>query len=156
VDVVGWSDGGIVGLDLALHHPGRLRRLAITGANFDLSGMKAGGGRSATFDAYFARCEADYRRLSLTPEAYPKLLAALRPMWRTQPRYTPAALRKVPVPVLVLDGEHDEIIDAGHLRRLAGLLPKGRLLLIPGASHFVLWQAPEAFNRAVVDFLDAP
>jgi pimeloyl-ACP methyl ester carboxylesterase len=153
VDVVGWSDGGIIGLDLALHHPERLRRLAISGANFDLSGMKPGGGKAATFDAYFARCAADYQRLAPVPEAYPALLAVLRPMWRTQPTYAPAALRKVPLPVLVMDGEHDEIIEAAHLRRLAGLLPKGRLLLIPGASHFVLWQAPEAFNRALLDFL---
>ncbi len=155
VDLVGWSDGGIVGLDLALHHPGRLRRLAITGANFDLSGMKGGGGPHPTFDAYFARCEQDYRRLSPTPGGWSAFLAALRPMWRTQPSFAAGALRKVALPVLVMSGEHDEIISAAHLKTLAGLLPKGRLLLVPGASHFVLWQQPEAFNRAVLEFLDA-
>lgn len=155
VDLVGWSDGGIVGLDLALHHPERLRRLAITGANFDLSGMKAGGPHP-TFTAYFARCEQDYRRLSPTPGGWAAFLAALRPMWRTQPTFRAEALKGLPVPTLVMSGEHDEIISTPHLRTLAGLLPRGQLLLVPGASHFVPWQQPEAFNRAVRAFLDAP
>jgi pimeloyl-ACP methyl ester carboxylesterase len=154
VDLLGWSDGGIVGLDLALHHPQRLRKLAITGANFDLSGMRSGGGREPTFRAYFARCEQDYRRLSPTPEGYGRFLAALGAMWRTQPSYPVEALRQVPVPTLVMDGDHDEIVKAEHLRTLAGLLPHGQLALLPGASHFVLWQAPAAFNQRVIDFLD--
>ncbi len=42
VSVVGWSDGGIIGLDLAMNHPDRLNRLFAFGANADLSGAKDG------------------------------------------------------------------------------------------------------------------
>jgi pimeloyl-ACP methyl ester carboxylesterase len=153
VHLVGWSDGGIIGLDLALNHPGRLRRLVVSGANFDLSGVKSGGGPHATFRAYFARCEQDYRRLSPTPGEFAAFVAALKAMWRTQPTYRAEALRAVQVPTLVTDGAHDEGISAEHLERLAGLLPHGRLQLIPEASHFVLWQRPQAFNRLVLEFL---
>ena len=38
-DVMGWSDGGDTGLDLAIHHPDRLRRLVTFGANFSPSGL---------------------------------------------------------------------------------------------------------------------
>src|SRR4029077_17607346 len=39
--VVGWSDGGIVGLDLAIHHPDRITHLVTFGANFRPDGLEA-------------------------------------------------------------------------------------------------------------------
>src|SRR5438552_5419485 len=39
-DVMGWSDGGIVALDLAIHHPERVRHLITFGANFTPDGLK--------------------------------------------------------------------------------------------------------------------
>jgi hypothetical protein len=38
-DVVGWSDGGIIGLDMAIKHPERVRRLITIGANYDVNGL---------------------------------------------------------------------------------------------------------------------
>jgi len=39
IDVIGWSDGGIVGLDMAMKHPSRVRRLVAISANFAASGV---------------------------------------------------------------------------------------------------------------------
>lgn len=151
--VVGWSDGGAVALDLALRHPERVRRLVAYGTNFDLSGAKRGGG--ATFSAYFARCAADYARLSPTPRDYRGLLEALRPMWRTQPNFTRQQLARLEVPMLVLAGDHDEIVRREHLEELVRVLPHARLALIADSSHFALFQQPRAFNQALLDFLTA-
>src|SRR5207249_3952438 len=39
--VVGYSDGGIIALDMAVHHPERVTRLAVTGANARFDGYTA-------------------------------------------------------------------------------------------------------------------
>ena len=153
VSLVGWSDGGITALDLAVHHPERVKALVLFGANYDRSGLRKGGGSSATFAAYVRRCEADYRRLSPTPDGFPSLLSALRALWRSEPAFTPAQLARVRARTLVLDGEHDEIIRPDHARSLAALVPGARLRFIPQASHFAHWQRPDAFNEAVLGFL---
>jgi pimeloyl-ACP methyl ester carboxylesterase len=154
--VVGWSDGGIAGLDLAIHHPERVEALVAFGANADRSGLKPGGGQGATFAAYMERCAADFRRLSPAPDGFAALLAALRPMWRSEPAFTAEQLARIRARTLVLDGEQDEIVRQDHARWLARAIPGARLLLVPGASHFAHWQRPEAFDEAVLGFLDGP
>lgn len=153
--IVGWSDGGAVGLDLAIRHPTRVRKLVVVGQNATLAGGK-GAGTTETFPAYFARCAADYAKLSPTPKDYKSLQQALRPMWRTQPNYSDAQLSAITAPTLLLDGDHDEIVKADHLEHVAKVIPKAKLVFIPDASHFVMFQQPQAFNDAVLGFLAAP
>lgn len=155
--LVGWSDGGVVGLDLAIHHPERVKKLFAFGANYDLGGMKSGGGPHATFATYFGKCASDYKRLSPTPRAYKEFNSALSKMWKTQPTFKAADLAKITAPTACADGEFDEIIKQDHVRAMARLIPHGQVVLVPGTSHFALWQQPEAFNKAVLDFLaEAP
>ncbi|HEY3452259.1 MAG TPA: alpha/beta hydrolase [Myxococcales bacterium] len=155
--LVGWSDGGVVGLDLAVHHPQRVKKLFAFGANYDLTGMKSGGGPHATFGTYFGKCSSDYARLSPTPKDYKAFNAALSKMWKGQPTFKAADLAKITAPTACADGEFDEIIKQDHVRAMAKLIPNGQVVLIPEASHFALWQRPEAFNKAVLGFLaDGP
>ncbi|MEZ4361005.1 MAG: alpha/beta hydrolase [Kofleriaceae bacterium] len=151
--IVGWSDGGVIGLDVALRYPERVRRLFILGTNYDLRGVKSAGG-ARTFRDYFARCREEYARLAPDPAQLGATLKELRAMWKTQPTYRAAQLAKIRAPTMVALGEHDEIIRAEHAARLAKLLPHGRLLRLPGVSHFALWQAPELVADHVVSFLE--
>src|SRR4051795_1448747 len=63
-DVVGWSDGGIIALDLAIHHPERLDRVVAYGANFTPDGSQfVQSDQTPPFESFIA----DYRRLSPEP-----------------------------------------------------------------------------------------
>ena len=67
--LVGWSDGAIIGLDIAIHHPERVTKLFAFGANSDPSGAK-GAGKNPVFKAYVSRTREEYQKLSPAPEEF--------------------------------------------------------------------------------------
>jgi pimeloyl-ACP methyl ester carboxylesterase len=71
--IVGWSDGAIIGLDIAMHHPDRISRLFAFAANSDPSGV-ADIAASPVFNAYIARAEKEFEALSPTPDQYKSFL----------------------------------------------------------------------------------
>jgi pimeloyl-ACP methyl ester carboxylesterase len=154
--VVGWSDGGEIALKLGIRFPDRVHRLFVFGANYDASGSKARGSRTATFAAYMQKCRADSQRLLRTTKGFDELIAALLPLWRTPSGITKDQLRAIQAPVAVADGDHDEIILIEQIEEMARLIPHGKLVIFPDTSHFALWQDPAAFNQAMLDFLIEP
>jgi pimeloyl-ACP methyl ester carboxylesterase len=151
VAIVGWSDGGITGLELAMKRPDRVNKLFAFGANMNPAGYKATS--SPVFAEFTRRTKTEYSRLSPQPERWPQLVAALRVMWRTQPNFTPAMLQSVTVPTLIYAAEHDEIIRRDHTEQMARNIPGARLVVQPGVSHFAMLQDSVGFNRTLIEFL---
>jgi pimeloyl-ACP methyl ester carboxylesterase len=154
--IVGWSDGAIIGLDLAIHHGDRLTRLFAFAGNYDLTGMKKSSGRARTVGAYFARCKAEYKQLAPDPKQLAATTADLGAMWTHEPTFRKDDLREIHVPTVIADGDHDEIIRREHTEEMAKLIPGAKLVILRDASHFALWQAPDDFDRAVLELLDGP
>jgi pimeloyl-ACP methyl ester carboxylesterase len=151
--IIGWSDGGIIGLDLAIYHPNRLTKLVAIAANYSVSGLRNSKTKSETLTEYYTLVRSDYERLSSTPKQYDNFLAAMRAMWRSQPEYTLTQLSSIQVPTLIVDGEYDEIVQREHTEELAHLIPGGRLVIVPESSHFVMFQRPNALNQTISNFL---
>jgi pimeloyl-ACP methyl ester carboxylesterase len=153
--IVGWSDGGIIGIDIAINHPERLNRLFAFGANTNAAGLRPDIDKSAVFTKYIAVAGEDYKRLSKTPDQYDVFVKQISEMWATQPNYKPEQLVKILVPVAIADGEHDEAIRQEHNVETAKAIPTAKLVILPGVSHFAFVQKPASFNQAVLDFLPA-
>jgi pimeloyl-ACP methyl ester carboxylesterase len=153
VYLVGWSDGGIIGLDLAMTHPDRLAGLFAFGANADVSGLKEGIEKTPVFGAYLARTAREYQVLSPTPHQWEAFRAAVNKMWETLPAFTRAELASIKVPITIADGEFDEAIKQTHDEYMAQAIPGARLVILPDVSHFAMLQDPRAFNTAVLRFL---
>ena len=66
---------------------------------------------------------------------------------------TTAALRKLAVPALILVGEEDAITPPAMSRAMADAAPGAKLVQIPAAGHLSNLESPDAFNRALADFL---
>ncbi|MDX8478760.1 alpha/beta hydrolase [Mesorhizobium sp. VK24D] len=153
--LVGWSDGGIIGIDIALHHPERLTRLFAQAANVTTDGVDPGVMTNKTFAAYIDRSGRDYKKLSKTPDQYDAFVAQISHMWESQPAWTKELLGKITTPTAIVAGDHDEAIKRAHTEYMASAIPGAKLIILPNASHFAMLQAPDEYSQAALDFIDA-
>ncbi len=153
-DIVGWSDGAILGLDLAMRHPERVRRVFAFAANTRTAGVKPDTETNPTFAAFIARAGGEYARLSATPGEYQAFVAQISHMWASEPNWSDGDLRRITAPVLIADGDHDEAIVRAHTESIAAAIPGAGLLILPNASHFAFLQDPALFNAAMLGFLE--
>jgi pimeloyl-ACP methyl ester carboxylesterase len=153
--IVGWSDGAILGLDIAIHHPERLSKLFAFAANSDPGGVKDVN-KSPVFTAFIARAGKEYEALSPTPHEYKSFLAQITRMWAVEPHFSAAQLALIRVPVWIVDADHDEAIRRENTLYMADHIPGACLLIEPGVSHFSFLQDPEQFTRDVEHFLGHP
>jgi pimeloyl-ACP methyl ester carboxylesterase len=151
--IVGWSDGAIIGLDIAIKHPARLTRLFAFSANSDPSGV-ADISQSAVFNAYLARAKGEYEKLSPTPKDYDTFLAQVMKMWETQPHFSAEQFSRIATPVWIVDADHDEAIKRVDTLFMADHIPNSGLLILPQASHFAFLQDAALFNASVLRFLE--
>jgi pimeloyl-ACP methyl ester carboxylesterase len=151
--IVGWSDGAIIGLDIAIHHPERLSRLFAFAANSDPSGVKDVT-QSPVFKSYLARTRVEYKDLSPTPNEYDSFLTEITKMWQTQPNFGAKDFHDVRTPTWIVDADHDEAIKRENTLFIADEILNSGLLIEPQVSHFAFLQDPEQFNADVLHFLE--
>ncbi len=152
-NLVGWSDGGIIGLDIAINNPERLDKLVAYGANYIPSGVRTDTGDSVIFNRYIEQALADYLALSPAPENLEAFLENIGNMWATEPNFTEEQLAGITTPTLILDGWDEEAIYPEHAFEMASLIPTAELTLMPGTGHFAMFQTPEMFNSIVLEYL---
>ena len=153
--IVGWSDGAILGLDIAIHYPDRLSKLFAFAANSDPSGVNDTS-KSPVFIAYLARAEKEYAKLSPTPDMYKAFFDQISKMWSSQPHFTAEQLGRITAPTWIVDADHDEAIRRENTEFMAAQIPQAGLLLQPEVSHFSFLQDPSQFNSDVLHFLAHP
>ncbi len=155
VDLVGWSDGGIIGLDIAMSHPERLDHLFAQAANITTDGVDPTVGDDPVFMGIYANWMGEeYGKMSPTPGEYDAFLSQISNMWATQPNWTDAQVAAITVPTAVVAGEYDEAILRPHTEKIAALIPGSKLVILPQASHFAMLQAPEDYNAAIRALID--
>jgi pimeloyl-ACP methyl ester carboxylesterase len=164
VDVVGYSDGAIIGLLLALRHPGRVRSLVAISGNLDPSGIthSAADAGAPVLDAPVAPAlqgpnpeRMHYDRLSPDgPEHADVVLRKLFRLWTSEPRIDPADLATVTARVLVMSGDHDSI-RPDHSVLIASSIPGAQLCIVPGTTHNLVAERPELISVLIREFLAA-
>jgi pimeloyl-ACP methyl ester carboxylesterase len=158
-DVLGWSDGGDVGLILAARHPRLVRRLAVTGANItpaadsdtpevlaEVQGWNPGEDKEG---------QARYGRLSADSASHFVAFAGkLKQLWLTHPtpeELSPDILKHVQAPTLVMAGDHD-VIRIEHTLVIFRNLPRARLLIVPKSPHNTLGEHADWLNPLIAAF----
>ncbi len=153
--IVGWSDGGNIGLQLAITHPERLTKVFALGANYNTSAARPSVQTDALIGAFVGHAGALYNEISPTPDQFEAFAGRLFALWGSQPNFEEDQLRAITVPFMVAAGVYEEAIDEAHTKRMAELIPGAELFLIGNSSHFAHWQQPEVVNEAILAFLAA-
>lgn len=141
VDVVGFSDGGILALMLALRHPELVRRVVISGVNVSPEGLGA------------EQLEVLRAAQTNNPRTIDEKLAQL---WLTSPMESElslALLKNIRQPVLVVSGDRD-VITLQHTLQIFHALPTAELCILPGTDHATFSARPEWLNPIIGHFLD--
>jgi pimeloyl-ACP methyl ester carboxylesterase len=150
--LIGHSMGGFIVANLAADFPGHVERLTLVGAaavplNRRFPWQTLGPVRGL-FDMSFTSFSL------LLTDAY---RAGPATIWKAARDLGTAditdKLSSIQAPTLVIWGEHDPIIPLRAGKRITGILPNAELVVIRDAGHNVMWDRPEAFNQAVMDFL---
>jgi pimeloyl-ACP methyl ester carboxylesterase len=158
VDVVGWSDGGNVGLELAFAHPQKVKKLVCFGANYthvnyaappDNVAMEANDPRILKVTPVMEKYKEGVNKLS------PAVRKKLSDLTEKYPNFTLPQLKQIKVPVLVVVGDRD-LIKLDQTISLFTSLPHSQLFIVPGASHLELIEQPELVNGEVIKFLSTP
>ena len=152
VDLIGWSDGGIIGLDIALSHPERLNHLFAQAANVTVDGVNPDVMNNKTFASYIDRMGKDYIKMSKTPDQYNAFVDQISKMWATQPAWTKEQLATITTPTAIVQGDHDEAILLKHSEYMARVIPGAKLIILKDASHFAMLQDPSGYTKAAMDF----
>ena len=150
-DVFGWSDGGIVGLLLAIHHPDKVGKLAIMGANLRPDGAYAWALESVAK----ANRQVD-EMIAKGDQTQPwPVQRQLLDLLGKQPNIPVADLQKITAPVLVMAGDKD-VIKTEHSLEIFQNLTKAHLCIFPGSTHMIAWENPALLNSTMETFFSTP
>ena len=148
-NVIGWSDGGINGLLLAIHHPEKVKKLVISGANLipDASVLDPQG---VSFIA-----DAKKELMAAKQDASIKNTLKLINMMALEPHIPTTDLNKIKCPVLVIGGDAD-VIKPSHTVQIFENIPQANLWILPFSGHATMQRSKEEFNNKVFVFFQKP
>ncbi len=153
--IVGWSDGGNVGLTLAVYNPQRVRRLITLGANYHPDGLTVAAQQSlaaATPANHPFMTRLWYQWLSPDPDDWETLWHRTTTMWRNYPHLSRQDLATIKSPTLIVQGEFDTV-SIEHSRAMVSAIANAKLVIIPGEGHNLLFDAPDQIAEIIDNFL---
>jgi len=150
LNVLGWSDGGIQALLLAIRHPAKVKKIAAMAANLNPSEDALRPEVIALIKSMMEGMPAAERD---TPQG--RRFIKVTGMMLAEPNIEPKALAAITVPTLVMSGDRDLVRDE-HTVAIYHSIPNSQLAIFPGATHMVPFDDPALFNATVERFFRAP
>jgi pimeloyl-ACP methyl ester carboxylesterase len=159
VDIFGYSDGGVVGLGLAIRHPNRVRKLAIAGANYTVEGLYP---EIVEFmqNANPEDMEAlrpGWESVNPNPEDWPAFVEKIMVLGTEFPGWAREDMQAIQAPTFILIGDAD-IVTPEHAVEMYRLIPSANLAVLPATDHFMFMRPenPERLLSMLHDFFNAP
>ncbi len=147
--IIGWSDGGVNGLLMAIHHPDKVKKLAITGANLwpDSTALEP------TIYHFIQYLADSLSRANQTTDV--KNEYKMVKMMTKEPNISLEQLHTIKCPTLVIGGDHDAVLTK-HTLLIAEAIPKSYLWILPNSGHSTPVYYSKQFNETVNTFFKKP
>ena len=148
--LIGYSDGGIIALMVAIARPELVKSIVAIGANFHYSAPLS------DFTEAFVSEEDQAEYNLISPDAPHTLLEKTKRMnqiWKTEPDISLSEIASIQCPVLVMAGD-DDVIKHEHTIALYENLPLGQLAILPGPSHGLVKEKPDLMLAIITQFLE--
>ncbi len=148
-NVIGWSDGGINGILLAIRHPEKVKKLAVTGANLWPDTL--------AIDPWVRQWALNLNDTLAKMPGNPSIKRErkLAHLLSYEPHISLAQLHTIQCPTLVIGGDHD-VIRPIHTLLIADNIPKSYVWILPDSGHSTPIVYRDDFNRQVDLFFKTP
>ncbi len=148
-NVIGWSDGGINGLLLAMRHPDKVKMLAVTGANLWPD--------TTAIDPFVYNWAMNYNKQLSKMDTTSQLKNQLKlaHLLSYEPHISVEQLHQINCPTLVIGGDHDVILPR-HTLLIAESIKQSYLWILPNSGHSTPINYKDQFNETVNDFFKKP
>lgn len=147
--LLGWSDGGIIALMVAIERPDLVRSIVAIGANYH---HEYGGDPIPLWEISDADRAEHAERSPDAPETLDSKVARMWEIWNTEPTLSEKDLTKITCPTLILASD-DETFSIAHSASMYEAIALGQLAIVPGTSHYVIKEKPELTQAIIKDFL---
>ncbi|MHA1125212.1 MAG: alpha/beta fold hydrolase [Candidatus Heimdallarchaeota archaeon] len=165
--ICGWSDGGQIALEIALHFPDKVKAIVAGGVLIHISkeyksGFQAIGIIDPGVVNYekldetipgFSKMLSDTHAPIYGPHYWKELLVEISKMWFNPAEFLDEKVKEITIPTLVLQGDRDEYIPVSEAKRIYELIPNAELSIIPNGKHDLVMKRTEQFNSIVIDYL---
>ena len=166
-DVFGYSMGAIVGLQMAIRHPGKVNKLVFGSGAYDLEGwqpaFKAAIPQMTVEMIVALPFAQEYRKLAPNPDGFPELARKLIALEK-EPMAWEDDVKKVKAPVLIIAGDADvatlehtvamfRLLGGGVMGDMGQPLPPSRLAIMPATAHTAVITQTELLHAFIEPFL---
>jgi len=166
-DVFGYSMGSIVGLQLAMRHPTKVKKLVAASVAYDLRGWQP------EFTAAIPQMTVEmivqmpfaeeYKKLAPNPNGFPELARKLIALEK-EPMAWGEQVKAVKTPVLIIAGDADvatlehsvamfRLLGGGVMGDMGKPLPASRLAVMPATAHTAVITQPDLLHAFIEPFL---
>jgi pimeloyl-ACP methyl ester carboxylesterase len=130
--LIGWSDGGIIAMSIAINRPELVKSLVLIGANHHYSGTLI--------------------HMPFEPHTLIEKIKKMLNIWQSQPDIPLSELTKIQCPTLIIAGD-DDVISHEHTLGMYRAIELSQLAIMPGTSHIAPKEKPALFSALVLQFL---
>ena len=157
--VIGWSDGGNTALILANNRPDKIRKILVSGANYNLNGYPSILKDTVDFvrEINSPQFEIDAKEeianyLKLGPgRDWKKMFIDLNKMWKQTTYFPVSVLEGISIPVMLVLGDKDAVT-LEHGIEMYHLIKGSQFCVLPNTTHRIFHERPALISEIAIDF----